>query len=860
MSSLKALPLLCAALALVSHFAYAQNYTEFQLPLVQELYVFDQYAALQLYYTPEVVATWHNYELLEHLNFPPENPDWRLDLNITTPFVSPTPSPTQLVVRRRALLSVAKDFDAIYRARKLRAAPPAPTKEPPPNEGDPVSYLFVTLTENLCDKATTVAGRTEIVNAKWDELYGNLIATAVEQNIVAYVLTDQVGKCKDFLDNYIKPKVDASKYNNNWIPVFVDRDPTKRLSMWMRDYGPFFWSKPFDTNPHLRFQGIADAKYFPTRPWDDQVPEFIAANPGPGLMPLPRDVWNLFVEGGNVLPNGGGLCICSDVVTTVNGINDAAAQDSFKDALGCLELTVLKRLRDDGATGHVDMYISFPSRYIAFVGEYTADQDAVNKKIMDDNAAIIAALTDPLDGTPIQVIRVPMPSNCPADPMTLKAPEKCATVALANRVWRSYMNVVQLNDAVVMPVYTENDVNEATATTAWEDQGYTVVKVPGDGIIYMQGAIHCITKTRPTIYNTTCTPTPTPTPSGTPTPTPTPTHTPTSTPTPTHTPTPTPTPTRTSTPTPTRSPTVTPSGTPTSTPSPIGCGGCIGDPHISTLDGLVVTYVNEGDYIMAQTTTPSSASSFMWQARFCNRGGEGASVTCATALKCNGMSDVVEIYALTTSVQVLVVGKVVSPKDHLWTLNGLSLEWKPQSKSITVQCVDGSRLVVDIRTTSSGVHYLDTQIKLASDHYDRVEGLIGRWNSQAGDDISSCDGSVWNAGHGLDYVNGVEHPSLSEVQDSWRVGKDNNGDQMLFTLTPLQSEAQAMSEGQESHRRVLRRSLLQSDANKMDSAREMCRTMGMTGQWVETCAFDAVMTNFDQRFIENHLDAVARRP
>jgi len=257
---------------------------------------------------------------------------------------------------------------------------------------------------------------------------------------------------------------------------------------------------------------------------------------------------------------------------------------------------------------------------------------------------------------------------------------------------------------------------------------------------------------------------------------------------------------------------------------------------------------------MAKSIDPDTA--FMWQARFCYRGSEAASFTCATALRCNVKSDVVEIYALKKQVHVMVVGKLIAPSKQILKYRGGTLVWDVKDKAFIIECEQGTRMTVDVRSAKGDVKYLEVQTSLSNSLYQNVQGLLGSWNSKLEDDIVDRMGSVWNSGHGLSYVNGVDHPSLSQVQESWLVR--NDAKESIFTLTPAESEADITLQ---PARRMRRRSLqsIRMNVEDMKTARTMCAKLGMTGPWIETCAFDAVMTGFESSFVRNHVSAVKKR-
>jgi len=237
----------------------------------------------------------------------------------------------------------------------------------------------------------------------------------------------------------------------------------------------------------------------------------------------------------------------------------------------------------------------------------------------------------------------------------------------------------------------------------------------------------------------------------------------------------------------------------------------------------VVTYVNAGDHILAKGM--NSVSDFMWQARFCMRGTDAASVTCATALKCSNGADTVEVYALKKEVHIYIGGKRVLD-DGKQQYKGVGMEWHVKENAFLFKCNEGSAIFVKVNSGAKGVKYLDVNAKLAERLFKNVNGLLGQWNLEVEDDVSFSDGTIWNPHHGLDYVSGVEHPSIADVQSSWLV----QSDQSLFSLDPPASEAEfyvGTSFLGNSHTRKV----LSVTSKDRELARDVCRGLGLTGPW-----------------------------
>jgi len=268
-------------------------------------------------------------------------------------------------------------------------------------------------------------------------------------------------------------------------------------AFWLRDFGPFFVADIDSLN-----LSIEDAKYYPGRPFDDAQPQDFATR-----YQIPFRDFDMFYEGGNFLPNGGGICIASSVLL---GANPQYTEDEirqlFEEQLGCTDSVIVQAL-DDAATGHVDMWMAWADQTTLLVGKYAEKQDANNRAIIEENVnQTLNHLVDPDTEEPIDVIRAPMPSNCPPSIIytckgELKYPPKlpptCGNLPPRKRIWRAYLNVVLINNTVIMPVYLQDNEHEDEVIGLWESQGYTVRPVIADHITPFQGQFQCITKTMP---------------------------------------------------------------------------------------------------------------------------------------------------------------------------------------------------------------------------------------------------------------------------------------------------------------------------------------------------------------------------
>jgi agmatine deiminase len=240
-------------------------------------------------------------------------------------------------------------------------------------------------------------------------------------------------------------------------------------SIWMVDSGPYW---VLDGNGVL---GVVDPRYYFDRVNDDAIPFKLS-----DLMGLTTYRPDVAYEGGNIMSDGRGLCVSTAEHVIMNLPHTQQDVEQILAAyLGCEKMIWVERLVGEG-TGHVDMFAKFLGPQTVIVGSYAPTDDAENAQILDDNAALLENETT-LDGSPLEVVRIPMPDN-------------------DNRqVWRTYTNSVLVNDLVLVPVYAGETSRESAALQVYESllPGKTIVGIEADDIITAGGALHCITRTRP---------------------------------------------------------------------------------------------------------------------------------------------------------------------------------------------------------------------------------------------------------------------------------------------------------------------------------------------------------------------------
>lgn len=242
-------------------------------------------------------------------------------------------------------------------------------------------------------------------------------------------------------------------------------------TMWARDYGPII------VNSKAGHPIVIDAGYDLSREKDDRVPRELARLLSLRVVSMP-----LRLDGGNLLSNGDGLAITTSRLFDENAFDESAFGETdyepmravLRRSYGLKRVAVLEPLADE-PTGHVDMFATFTSQNTVVVGQYDPEIDPDNAEILDRNARRLSALQTAKG--PLQVVRIPMPSN-------------------EDGVWRTYTNVIYANSVLLVPTYAEVDQPQRTQalhTYAKLLPQWKVVGIDASRIIESSGALHCMT-------------------------------------------------------------------------------------------------------------------------------------------------------------------------------------------------------------------------------------------------------------------------------------------------------------------------------------------------------------------------------
>jgi len=285
------------------------------------------------------------------------------------------------------------------------------------------------------------------------------IVSAVHECVELVVLTADDKTRADFRGFLDEAGLENIRYRTIMAPATLT---------WVRDYGPLV-TKSLDGGHEAVKMLYVDRHH----PRTAEVPETICGPLGLSLV-TPQ----LYLEGGNLLSNGCGLFLTTELLLQKNkerlGLSAAQVKRLLRVHLGARDVLVLESLVDE-PNSHVDMFATFTASDTIVVGQYDEDYDSINAAILDRNAQRLAKVITA--SGPLRVYRVPMPER-------------------TNGHWGTYTNVVYANGKLLFPTYGEgHGQTEKVAVALYQEllPGWTVVRIDCSGIVEGNGALHCVT-------------------------------------------------------------------------------------------------------------------------------------------------------------------------------------------------------------------------------------------------------------------------------------------------------------------------------------------------------------------------------
>jgi agmatine deiminase len=265
----------------------------------------------------------------------------------------------------------------------------------------------------------------------------------------------------------------------SFVPFETDR-------VWTRDSAGIFLRDVTGRRAVLDWHFNAWAKY---DNWqhDDALAVQVADHLGLPRWAPHKHGHRVVLEGGSIDVNGAGLlltteeCLLSPVQARNPALTRTDIEEVLCDYLGVKRVLWLNRgIAGDDTHGHVDDLARFVGpRTVVTVVEN--DPGEVNYEPLRENLERLRGMTG-LDGTPLEVVTLPLPAPIVFDGQRLPA---------------SYANFYISNRTVLVPTF--NDINDrrALATLAEVFPGREVIGIHARDLVWGLGTLHCLTQQEP---------------------------------------------------------------------------------------------------------------------------------------------------------------------------------------------------------------------------------------------------------------------------------------------------------------------------------------------------------------------------
>ncbi len=261
-------------------------------------------------------------------------------------------------------------------------------------------------------------------------------------------------------------------------------------SIWIRDYGATTVYGSWNDDRLL-----VDWIYNRPRPEDDVIPDVLGTAMDIPVYSTTAEPTDLMGTGGNWMSDGFGTAFASELVfdentggstwwTSYPDHTEGEVLDIVEQFHGVDEYVLMPTLPYDGIH-HIDMHMKLLDESRLLVAEYP--EGVADGPQIEANIEYVLANYTTRWGTPFEVIRIPSP------------PESGFNGGYPNQGgdYLTYTNSVFVNNTLLVPTYYEQ--YDTTALRIYEEQlpGYNIVGIdcdgPGENIIQLSGAIHCIT-------------------------------------------------------------------------------------------------------------------------------------------------------------------------------------------------------------------------------------------------------------------------------------------------------------------------------------------------------------------------------
>jgi len=323
--------------------------------------------------------------------------------------------------------------------------------------------------------------------AEWEEIEYLVITWQPSfPNILRQIVAAAVEECKVIITTQNEASV-SNYLSSNGVDLtnvtFLDEDWD---SIWIRDY---FANTIYTDDVGER--GLVDWIYNRPRPNDDVMPEAHAnllSIPFYSTTNAPNDLVN---TGGNFMSDGMGNAFASELILEENepgnpyGVSpkdEAQVDQIMEDYMGISEYIKMTPLPFD-VINHIDMHMKLLDEETLLVSKYP-DGVADGPQI-EANIDYVLSNFQSVFGTPYKVEWIDAP------------PSPGGAYPDTGGFYRTFTNAIFVNGTVLVPTYRPEV--DGPALAQWQEMlpGYNIVGIdvdnPGENLISLVGAIHCIT-------------------------------------------------------------------------------------------------------------------------------------------------------------------------------------------------------------------------------------------------------------------------------------------------------------------------------------------------------------------------------
>ncbi len=357
----------------------------------------------------------------------------------------------------KGLTDAEKGIIADYQFKDNKITPPPNTSVRAAAEWEEVEYLVIS----------------------WDASFPNILKQIVEASILeckVIITTPNQASVTSYLQS---EGVDLTNV------IFLDEQFD---SIWIRDYG----GNTIYSND-VGERAIADWIYNRPRPNDDVIPTAHANLLGLPIYTMTSGNNDLVNTGGNYMSDGMGNAFASELVLDENAPGNpygvSSKTESEIDAImneymGIENYIKMETLPYDGIH-HIDMHMKLLDEETILVSEYP-EGVADGPQIEENIEYVLNNFQSPF-GTPYKIKWIPAP------------PSTSGSYPDTGGSYRTYSNMIFVNKTVLVPTYRPEVDQPALAYLEELLPGYNIVGIdvdnPGENLISLLGAIHCISHT-----------------------------------------------------------------------------------------------------------------------------------------------------------------------------------------------------------------------------------------------------------------------------------------------------------------------------------------------------------------------------